>query len=138
MAMPILDEADLALRVLRTSEDLRTGPIFFVCHSLGSLIVKNVLRAANEQQRDPKLAGLLDRTRLVVFIATPHTGSGKATLLERIRFLVWGADSARDLVADTPALRNLNLAYHELAKSRGSRIRHLACYEMLGTLSTWR
>jgi pimeloyl-ACP methyl ester carboxylesterase len=79
-AMPLLDEAAHALRVLANSEDLKTGPIAFICHSLGGLIVKQVLRAANEQRSDPHLADFLLRTRQVVFIATsPSPSPGGAT-----------------------------------------------------------
>ncbi len=131
--MPLLDEAAHALRVLLNSEDLKTGPIAFICHSLGGLIVKQVLRAANEQRSNPDLADFLDRTRQVVFIATPHTGSGKATLMERLRFIAWGSDSARDLVANKPELRDLNFGYRELAKTRGDELRHLVYYEMVDT-----
>jgi hypothetical protein len=103
--MPLLDEAAHTLRVLLNSEDLKTGDISFVCHSLGGLIVKQMLRSANEQQHsNSELASLLERTRQVVFIATPHTGSGKATLIQRLGFLAWGTDSARDLVANKPEL----------------------------------
>jgi tetratricopeptide (TPR) repeat protein len=133
-AMPLLDEAAHALRVLLNSEDLKTGPIAFVCHSLGGLIVKQVLRAANEQRNNPDLADFLARTRQVVFIATPHTGSGKASLMERLGFIAWGSDSARDLVANKPELRDLNFGYRELAKTRGDALRHLAFYEMADTL----
>jgi tetratricopeptide (TPR) repeat protein/pimeloyl-ACP methyl ester carboxylesterase len=132
-AMPLLDEAAHALRVLLNSEDLKTGPIAFICHSLGGLIVKQVLRAANEQRNNPDLADFLARTRQVVFIATPHTGSGKATLMERLRFIAWGSDSARDLVANKPELRDLNFGYRELAKARGDALCHLAYYEMVDT-----
>ncbi len=133
-AMPLLDEAAHALRVLLNSEDLKTGPITFVCHSLGGLLVKHMLRAANEQRGDPDLADFLIRSRQVIFIATPHTGSGKATLMERLGFIVWGTDSARDLVANKPELRDLNFGYRVLAKTRGDELRHLAYYEMLDTL----
>jgi Putative serine esterase (DUF676) len=133
-AMPLLDEAAHALRVLANSEDLKTGPIAFVCHSLGGLIAKQVLRAANEQRSDPHLADFLLRTRQVVFIATPHTGSGTATSMERLRFIAWGSDSARDLVANKPELRDLNFGYRELAKTRGDSLGHLVYYEMVDTL----
>src|SRR5450631_3599205 len=86
-AMPLLDEAANVLRLLLNSTELRDGPIAFICHSLGGLIVKQVLRAANEQRDDPSVADFLNRVRQVVSLATPHTGSGKATLLERIGFL---------------------------------------------------
>src|SRR5258708_36627931 len=111
------------------------GPIAFICHSLGGLIVKQVLRAANEQRSNPDLADFLDRTRQVVFIATPHTGSGKATLMEQLRFIAWGSDSARDLVANKPELRDLNFGYPELARTRGASLRHLVYYEMTNTLA---
>src|SRR6266849_2018309 len=103
-AMPLLDEAAHALRVLVNSEDLKTGPISFICHSLGGLIVKQVLRSSNEQRNDPQLADFLLRTRQVVFIATPHTGAGKATLIiMRWSTRCLGASSIR--TPPTPAFR---------------------------------
>jgi len=132
--MPLLDEAANALRHLLSEVDLRTGPIAFICHSLGGLIVKQILRAANEQRNDPAIADFLARTRQVVFIATPHTGSGKANLLERARFLVWGSNSARDLVANKPELRDLNFGYRELSRLRGDQLSHLTYYEMVDTV----
>jgi len=133
-AMPILDEAANILRVLLNEPGLQEGPIAFVCHSLGGLIVKQVLRDAKEQRGDPRIASLLDRVRQVVFIATPHTGSDKATLLQKLGFLTWGSDSARDLVANKPELRSLNFGYRELARERGEQLRHLAYYEMTNTI----
>ncbi len=132
--MPLLDEAAHALQVLLASEDLRAGPISFVCHSLGGLIVKQVLRIANERSGDPAIAELLSRVRQVVFIATPHTGSGKANLLERLFFVAWPSLSARDLVANRPELRDLNFGYRELAARRAGRLAHLVYYEMSDTL----
>jgi tetratricopeptide (TPR) repeat protein/pimeloyl-ACP methyl ester carboxylesterase len=133
-SMPILDEAALALRVLLNSDELKTGPIAFVCHSLGGLIVKQILRAANEQKRAPELNDLLTRTKRIVFIATPHTGAGGASLIERANFLAWGSASARDLVANKSELRDLNLGYRELATTRGGDLHHLVFYEMVDTL----
>lgn len=132
-AMPLLDEAANALRLLLNDPRLREGSIVFVCHSLGGLIVKQILRAANEQRSNPEAADFLARVRQVVFIATPHTGSGKATLIEKLGFLAWGSDSARDLVANKPELRDLNFGYRILARERKDQLRHLSYYEMVNT-----
>jgi tetratricopeptide (TPR) repeat protein len=132
-AMPFTDEAENVLRILLNEPELATGPICFVCHSLGGLIVKQVLRSAKEQASDCRMADLLNRTRQVLFIATPHTGSGKATLLERFSFLFWGSRSAKILLANSPELRALNLAYRSLAEERRAGLRHLAFYEMTNT-----
>ena len=133
-AMPLLDEAANALRVLLNGPELREGSIVFVCHSLGGLIVKQILRAANEQRANRETADFLARVRQVIFIATPHTGSGKATLIEKLGFWTWGSDAARDLVANKPELRDLNFGYRILARERKEQLRHLSYYEMVNTL----
>lgn len=61
-------------------------PIIFVAHSLGGILVKQMLRssrdAGNPRGGDfPKLAL---STRLVIFLATPHTGSSMARLAESV------------------------------------------------------
>jgi len=48
--MPLLHEAADVIRLLLNQAELREGPIALVGHSLGGLIVKQVLRAANEQR----------------------------------------------------------------------------------------
>jgi len=133
-AMPLLDEAAHALRVLLNSADLKTGPITFVCHSLGGLVAKSILRAAREQSGDREIADFYARVRQVVFIATPHTGAGKATLLEWLSWLSWPTASTRNLVANNPGLRDLNFGYRNLTESQAGELTHLVYYEMLDTL----
>jgi tetratricopeptide (TPR) repeat protein len=132
-AMPLVDESANILRLLINEPELREGHISFVCHSLGGLLIKQVLRSAKEQRSDPKVADFFDRTRQVVFIATPHTGSGKATLLQRLGFLFWGSDSAKDMVANRPELRDLNVGYRGLAEERRGNLNHLVFFEMADT-----
>ncbi len=133
-ALPLLDEAVSISRLLANEPDLINHPIIFVCHSLGGLIVKQVLRDAKERsQAEPALAQLYRHTRLVMFLGTPHTGAGKATLLEKLRLFAWGSDSARDLVANNPTLRNLNTGYRTLAEERRD-LSHLVYFEMGSTI----
>ena len=100
-AMPLLDEAANILRTLIHEPGLQHGPLAFVCHSLGGLLVKQVLRDAKEQDEDSAIASLFDRTRHVTFIATPHNGSAKATLLDWLGVLFRRSDAVRGLVAVT-------------------------------------
>lgn len=128
-AMPLHDQAVNVLRRLLAEPDLKSAPIAFVCHSLGGLVIKQALRDANEQRcARPDVADFFERTRLVVFLATPHTGSDQATLLDRIRFIAWPSASAKDLVANDPGLRGLNVGYRRLAEERRHTLKHLAYY----------
>jgi hypothetical protein len=53
---------------------------------------------------DPRLA-----VKGVVLIATPHTGSLHATLLDRLRLIAWPSASTLDLVKNNAGLRDLNV-----------------------------
>jgi pimeloyl-ACP methyl ester carboxylesterase len=133
-AMPLHDQAVNVLRRLLAEPDLKQAPIAFVCHSLGGLVIKQLLRDANEQRSSrPDVADFFARTKLVVFLATPHTGSAQATFLDRIRFIAWPSASAKDLVANDPGLRSLNVGYRRLAEERRETLRHLVYYEMHDT-----
>jgi hypothetical protein len=68
------------------SHSLAERPIVFIAYSLGGVLVKQMLRssrdAGNPRRGDfPKLAL---STRLVLFLATPHTGSSMARLAESV------------------------------------------------------
>lgn len=129
-SMPLQDRAgNVRARLLATLGE-RDEPIAFVCHSLGGLIVKQLLLDLQQQKdRNPQAAAFLKRIRQIVFLATPHTGSWKGTLLDRIRFLAWPSSIARVLVANDPTLRSINVAYRGLADERRKVLRHLVLYE---------
>jgi tetratricopeptide (TPR) repeat protein len=133
-SMALQDRAVNIFEVLLTEPGLRTGPVIFVCHSLGGLIVKKVLLNLQQQsKRRPEAADLLERVTEVVFAATPHTGSAQATWLDRLRFLAWPSSIARILVANDPSLRDINVAYRGLADEGRSILRHQIFYETRDT-----
>src|SRR5882724_1723265 len=109
-SMPIQDRAKNVLECLLGRRELRDAPVVFVCHSLGGLVVKQVLRAADGRRaHSAETQALLDAVKGVVFIATPHTGSVHATLLDRLRLIAWPSASTLDLVKNNANLRDLNV-----------------------------
>jgi len=122
--MNLYELAESALEHM-AGHGIGTRPLAFVCHSLGGLVVKQMLRSAGEASSAPWQA-IADQTRLVAFIATPHQG---ATIAQVFTFIAPKLSSKHiDLIADeTGALKNLNDAYRDLAPARG--IRTLAYYE---------
>jgi pimeloyl-ACP methyl ester carboxylesterase len=133
-SMPLQDRAVNVLEVLLSEPGLGTGPIAFVSHSLGGLIVKQILLDLQQQkERRSECADLLQRVTQIVFAATPHTGSRQGTLLDRLRFFAWPSSIARTLVANDPTLRSINVAYRGLADERRNVLRHRVFYETQGT-----
>lgn len=131
-AMPLQDRAVNVLECLLGEPALRESPVAFVCHSLGGLVVKQVIREAEDRKaRAPQAAQLLSRIDSIVFIATPHAGSAHANLIDRLRVIVWPSAATQNLVANDPALRNLNVWYRHWSAARA--VKHVVFYEMQGT-----
>lgn len=129
-AMPIQDRATNVLECLLGCRELRGGPIVFVCHSLGGLVVKQVLRAAEGRRAySAEAQALLDAVKGIVFIATPHTGATHATLFDKLRLIAWPSASTLDLVRNNANLRDLNVWY----RNWSGPIRHKVFYEKRGT-----
>ena len=130
--MPLQDRAVNVLERLLAETKLAEAPLVFICHSLGGLLIKQLLREANDQMaRRPEVANLLARVRAVIFIATPHTGAVHATLLDKLRLLVWPSSSVTDLVKNDANLRNLNVWYRNW--SANQNLDHLIFYETQST-----
>lgn len=114
---------------LLTDPALGDRPLILIGHSLGGLIIKQMIvqlelaNAANE-------TALLERILGVVFIATPHAGAFLATLADRLRFLVWPTVNVRGLAQNDPALLRLNHDYRRVAERR-TKTRHLVYYETI-------
>jgi len=80
-AMPIQDRAKNILERLVGERELRGLPIIFVCHSLGGLVIKQALRAADGRRAyDEEARTFVDQVKGIVFLATPHMGAMSRTM----------------------------------------------------------
>jgi tetratricopeptide (TPR) repeat protein len=133
-SMPLQDRAVNILEYLLSEPGLKAGRIAFICHSLGGLIVKQMLLDLKQQMMSrPEAADFFQRVTQVVFAATPHTGAQKASLLQRLKFLAWPSTIAGALVANDPTLRSFNVAYRRLAEERRDVLEHRVFYETQDT-----
>ena len=127
-AMPLVDRAKSVLLRLGL-EQLGDRPLVFVTHSMGGLLVKQVLRTANEST-DARWRAILDQTRGVCFVATPHIGSDLAKLVSYFRALIGTNISVEELRPHQPTLRDLNLWYRDFVAREPVNIKTVSFYEM--------
>lgn len=120
-SMPLADRAGNVLNLLEL-HIAPERPVCFVAHSLGGLLVKQLIRRAADI-RHP----LASQVRGVVFLGTPHAGSQKASWLSGLGRLVSASVSAVDLEAHSSQLRDLNVWYRDAAPAL--RIANLTYFE---------
>lgn len=110
--MPLPDRAAGILSILEAEKELRTGELYFVCHSKGGLLVEYILRKADEKSyRSEISAGIVKRTRKVVYMGTPHRGSVIADWISRLPIASAATVAMR---TDDPHLRSLNQSSREI------------------------
>ncbi len=124
-AMPLIDRGTNVLDKLEL-EGLGNRPLVFVCHSLGGLLVKQVLRHANDYGNSD-YQRILDQTAGIVFLSTPHSGADIASWLSHIGSLLRLSVSVEELKAHDPQLRGLNNWFRNSPHAR--RIRTLVYCE---------
>ncbi len=83
--MPLTDRATNILKLLEVKQ-LAKHPIIFVTHSMGGLVVKQLLRNAIDSAM-PEWRLIVEQTKGIVFLSTPHTGSDLASLMESFKWL---------------------------------------------------
>ena len=105
------------------AENLEQKPLWFVSHSLGGLVVKQMLRVA----KDERLA-ILEQVKGVVFLATPHQGSPLAQLAKK---LLGVSLSVEELKSHNAGLRDLNEWYRQNVQECG--IKTFPFHEMNNT-----
>lgn len=133
-AMPFEDRTRNLAELLVMENFAPDVPVILIGHSLGGLFIKSILLLMEEEDSRPEFAQMLQRVSGVIFLGTPHTGAGKASLLDWLRALAWPSPLTRALVADAPALRRINTSYRRFAQARGARLRHRVLFETRATL----
>ncbi|WP_293114769.1 triacylglycerol lipase [Okeania sp. SIO1I7] len=113
--MPRFDLASNLLEYLAVN-DIGDRPLIFVTHNMGGLVVKDVIRTA--QNFDDKKA-IIEQTQGIVFLSTPHQGSHLANLIDNINVLTKATVNVQELKPHAPQLRQLNEWYRQNVDNLG-------------------
>jgi len=130
-AMHLTECANNVLSRLLAKPELQQGQLILIGHSLGGLVIKQLVRTADSKARyDAAAARLLERVERVAFLATPHSGADLARWGDRLRIAIRPSAATTCLVRNDPNLRDLNLWYRDWANER--QLSHLALTETEG------
>lgn len=99
---------------LFAGHDIGRRPIVFVAHSLGGILTKMLLRKATESE-DEDWKRIVESTKLVIFLSTPHTAPALAEVLEVVPFTSRQIKLLSDQIG---FLDDLNGHYRTLANNR--------------------
>ncbi|XP_076316885.1 protein SERAC1-like isoform X1 [Tachypleus tridentatus] len=92
-------------------------PLVWVCHSMGGLLVKQMLLLAAKSD-DPSLKSILKNTVGVVFYSVPHKGTDMASLKPSVQFLFLPSVEVQELKKNSPQLLKLHEDFSKLAEER--------------------
>ncbi|WP_346303543.1 hypothetical protein [Pantoea sp. Morm] len=120
-AMPFKDRAANIAKSLFIKKELKTGEIILIGHSMGGLIIKQVIRIAEDLKHLRDEANqFLSRLTGIGFIGTPHTGSDLSTIgnmlpVRLLLILIKLTPSAASLylARNNPDLRELNIWFRD-------------------------
>ena len=98
-AMELADRATNVLNLLLVNPDLGAGELILAGHSLGGLVIKQLLRKAADAATDRAEAlSFIERVRKVAFLATPHAGADMAGWGDRLRVFARPSAATRSLI----------------------------------------
>lgn len=101
--MSLEDTATFFLSTLK-NQGIGDKPYMFIVHSLGGLLVKNILLKSHVQ---PEYQKIVENCKEIVFFGVPHTGSGWATLLKYAKPVLRNSNLLKALPRGTAYLNNL-------------------------------
>nr|WP_326187304.1 hypothetical protein [Exiguobacterium indicum] len=104
-AMSLPDRARQVLDLM-VQNGFGKRPIMFIGHSLGGLLIKQILRTASDSAKYSLERNVFENTRAVLFLGTPHHGAKLASLLSKFK-LAFPSISVQDLVEHDAHLRDL-------------------------------
>lgn len=107
--LPLAERATDIVELLNENE-LGARPLIFVTHSMGGLVVKQLLRNACDYGNDA-WKKILGQTKGIVYLSTPHSGSHIANWLKYCGGLVGKSESVRELEANDSRLLELLEVY---------------------------
>lgn len=137
---PMLDDKKLMLnikqRAIELTKQLETcrvanqapRPIVWVCHSMGGIIVKQMMVYLNEIKSD-----LLKNTRAIVFLSTPHLGSTIASTVATFSFATKPTQDILELSTNSKYLVDLNDKFLKLIRQEYPELGIVSMCEQMPT-----
>uniref|UniRef100_A0A182JMG4 GPI inositol-deacylase n=1 Tax=Anopheles atroparvus TaxID=41427 RepID=A0A182JMG4_ANOAO len=108
------------LEKLATSDVGQDRPVIWVGHSMGGLLIKSIMVQALESP-NPRVRRIAENSRVVMFLGTPHRGSGVAKLKQHTSALVWPSVEVRELEENSTQLLHLNKTFLRSIDQLGPR-----------------
>jgi pimeloyl-ACP methyl ester carboxylesterase len=105
-SMPLADRGTGILETL-SNEGIGERPLIFITHSMGGILVKQILRHATSFGVK-RWESIARQTRGIAFLATPHAGADMAGFAEFARLLLRTNEQVGELRAHHPRLRELH------------------------------
>ncbi|CAK1554783.1 unnamed protein product [Leptosia nina] len=105
--IPILVDADVGRR-----------NVVWLTHSMGGLIVKQLLIQASESG-NLLYKQLCDYTKAIVFYSTPHRGSALATMPRAAAAILWPSQDVQQLQENSPSLLKIHQEFIKYAERYG-------------------
>ncbi|KAK2162794.1 hypothetical protein LSH36_91g02028 [Paralvinella palmiformis] len=102
------------LEKLRAS-GLGDRPIIWVAHSMGGLLVKQMLLLASEDQ---SMSDILRQTKGIVFYSVPHRGSPLSVYMSRTKYLLYPSAEVKLLYQGSKVLLDLHKKFKTLIMSK--------------------
>ncbi|XP_057470207.1 uncharacterized protein LOC130759118 isoform X2 [Actinidia eriantha] len=109
--LPLQEVSSMILEKL-VAAGIGNRPVVFVTHSMGGLVVKQMLHQAKSENKDD----LVNNTVGVVFYSCPHFGSKLADMPWRMGLVFRPAPTIGELRSGSPRLVELNDFVHHLHK----------------------
>lgn len=97
---------------IHANENLGNKPLFFIVHSMGGLIVKYILELSHQQH---KYIDILNNTKGIGFLATPHNGSNGANILKALNIIYRANFVVKELSKNSNELNRLDDSFCNLA-----------------------
>lgn len=129
--MDLFERATNALEYM-VSKGIGQRPLVLITHSLGGLLAKQIIRKARDSD-DKDYSQVADRLKLMVFLATPHTGASLANILKCFvpRF---SSTHVQLLSNDSGFLDDINAYYRSFANAKDD-LKTVVYYEKYKTLN---
>lgn len=109
--LDLYEVSKACINLLETAEMFKK-PLALVAHSLGGLLVKQMLQTAQHFEHWKELVKAINK---VIFFATPHNGSGLASALNYV-FPRLTSNNIDTLIKNSPRLIELNDSFRSIGK----------------------